>query len=91
MKKWLARILKSFAALIVLLIGAFFFFVDYFLFINMIWPVWRTGQFNIEDKLTISNFEFIDNQVYFPITIYLLLGLILAFYSIKIVYKTWRK
>ena len=91
MKKWLARILKSFAALIVLLIGAFFFFVDYFLFINMIWPVWRTGQFNIEDKLTISNFEFIDNQVYLPIIIYLLLGLISAFFSIKIVYKTWRK
>ncbi len=85
----LQKIWKSLIGLLYLVISLFFFYVDNFIFQNVIWPSWQHGSLQLQEKLSIFIFNFNDNMAYLPFLIYLAVGLFFLVAFIRIYYRIW--
>ena len=85
------KLFRSLLGLIYLILATFFFYIDVFIFQQIIYPSWLKGSLQIREELNIFIYSFNDNMAYFPVVIYLIFGLIFFFLTIRIFYRTWIK
>lgn len=91
MKSWQKKTIRFFLGSTYLILAAFFFYIDSFIFRHVIWIAWGNGSLQIQEKLSIFIFSFNDNMAYVPFVIYLIFGIIFLFLSIRAFTRPKRK